>query len=162
MTEIPREPGFWSDVLRRIMRRERGRADAEDLLHAAYLKLQRYAAVKPVDNPAGFLVHAAANIAVDISRHERSLTINPLDVSTLNIADAAPLQDEVLAARARLERVRTGLAQLPARTQDVFLMYRIEGLKYREIAERLAISQSAVEKHIAKAVHFLTEWTQGW
>jgi RNA polymerase sigma-70 factor (ECF subfamily) len=41
-------------------------------------------------------------------------------------------------------------------------MHRLENLKYREIAQRLGISQSAVEKHIARAALFLTEWTEGW
>jgi len=39
-------------------------------------------------------------------------------------------------------------------------MHRLDNLKYHEIASRLGISQSAVEKHIAKAVLFLTEWTR--
>jgi RNA polymerase sigma-70 factor (ECF subfamily) len=41
-------------------------------------------------------------------------------------------------------------------------MHRVEGLKYREIAAHFEISQSAVEKHVAKAMLFLTEWTQDW
>jgi DNA-directed RNA polymerase specialized sigma24 family protein len=41
-------------------------------------------------------------------------------------------------------------------------MHRLNNLKYHEIASQLGISQSAVEKHIAKAVLFLTEWTEGW
>jgi RNA polymerase sigma-70 factor (ECF subfamily) len=35
-------------------------------------------------------------------------------------------------------------------------------MKLREISARLGITQSAVEKHVAKAVLFLTEWTEGW
>lgn len=41
-------------------------------------------------------------------------------------------------------------------------MHRIEEMKYREIAQALGISQSAVEKHIARAALFLAEWTEGW
>ena len=43
------------------------------------------------------------------------------------------------------------------RTRASFVMHRIDGLKYREIAERLGISQSAVEKHIARATVVLSE-----
>jgi RNA polymerase sigma-70 factor (ECF subfamily) len=41
-------------------------------------------------------------------------------------------------------------------------MHRLDNLKYREIAEKLDISQSAVEKHIARAALALTEWMEGW
>ncbi|WP_101690508.1 RNA polymerase sigma-70 factor [Dysgonomonas massiliensis] len=42
--------------------------------------------------------------------------------------------------------------QLPERQKEVFLMSRFEGLKNREIAEKLQISTTAVEKHISKAL----------
>lgn len=41
-------------------------------------------------------------------------------------------------------------------------MHRLDGLKYREIAEALFISQSAVEKHIASAVISLSAWMENW
>lgn len=44
------------------------------------------------------------------------------------------------------------LGSLPERSQEVFLLSRREGLKNREIAERLAISTTAVEKHIKRAL----------
>jgi RNA polymerase sigma-70 factor (ECF subfamily) len=41
-------------------------------------------------------------------------------------------------------------------------MHRLDGLKYREIADRLASARARWRKHIAKAALFLTEWTEGW
>lgn len=76
------------------------------------------------------------------------------------IADAKPLQDEVLIARKRLESVRAAIDALPPRTREVFLMHRLEGAKYREIAIALGMSQSAVEKHIARAALLITEWSE--
>jgi RNA polymerase sigma-70 factor (ECF subfamily) len=72
------------------------------------------------------------------------------------------LQDEVFAARARLRRVQEGLDQLPDRTRQIFILYRLEDMKCREIADRIGISESAVEKHIAKAMYFLNKWAEGW
>jgi RNA polymerase sigma factor (sigma-70 family) len=76
------------------------------------------------------------------------------------LRDDQPLQDEVIAARERLVFVRKALSTLPPRTREVFLMHRLEGMRYREIAERLSISVSAVEKHIARATLRLTEALQ--
>lgn len=44
------------------------------------------------------------------------------------------------------------LEQLPARSREIFLMSRRQGLKNREIAEQLSISTTAVEKHIKRAL----------
>lgn len=41
---------------------------------------------------------------------------------------------------------------LPQRCREVFMMSRVDGLKNREIASRLQISEKAVEKHITIAL----------
>ncbi|MBN9588746.1 MAG: hypothetical protein BGN85_08605 [Alphaproteobacteria bacterium 64-11] len=151
---------FWNRLIRQVRQRVRGRTDAEDLLQAAYLRLIQYRMEHVVENVPAFLVRTAVNIGVDNFRHDRHLSGAVPD--NIAIAEICPLQDEVLAARVRLERVRQGLTRLTPRTREVFLMHRLENLKYREIALRLGISQSAVEKHIARAALFLTEWTEGW
>ena len=160
MSDISVDREFWNRMIREVRSRTRGRADAEELLHAAYLRLLRYRAQHAVENIAAFLVRTAVNIGVDNYRHDRFIT--DVDPDDTGVCENSPLQDEVLAARVRLERVREGLSRLTPRTREIFLMHRLEDLKYREIAERLGISQSAVEKHIAKAALFLTEWTEGW
>lgn len=161
MTETPTERAYWSKLLKVVSRYTRGRGDAEDLLHTAYIRLEQYRANHVVENPSAFLVRTAANLAIDIHRHERFW--EPGDERRDGQrADDAPLQDEVIASRARLKRVKEGLAALPPRTREIFLMHRLKGLKYREIAVHFGVSQSAVEKHIAKAALFLSEWTQEW
>ncbi|MFD2431402.1 sigma-70 family RNA polymerase sigma factor [Sphingobium scionense] len=60
--------------------------------------------------------------------------------------------DRVLQAREEIAQVVRALEELPERTRDIFLMRRYEGLAYGDIAERLGISVSAIEKHVAKAV----------
>jgi len=64
----------------------------------------------------------------------------------LGRADGQLLYDEVLS------KVNSVIKLLPPRCKEVFLLSRVEGLKNREIAEKLDISQTAVEKHISKAV----------
>ncbi|SNS35119.1 RNA polymerase sigma-70 factor, ECF subfamily [Sphingomonas laterariae] len=163
MNWAPRDGHGWRQLVRRIARATRDPDRAEDHLHAAYVRLAEYRSRSTVANPAGFLVRAAANIAVDDSRRRwvrGEYGPQPGDIA--EFADNGPLQLEMLQLRQRLERVRLGLDELSPRTRQIFLMHRIEGLKYREIAEQLGITMSAVEKHIAKAALFLAEWTEGW
>ncbi len=162
MDDIPRDAKFWVGLRKRVFFLTRGRNDSEDLLHTAYIRLENYRIQHKVDNPAGFLVRTAMNIGVDNHRHDNYLSESGINADAFDIIDDAPLQDEVIEARERLARVNQGLAKLSPRTREVFLMYRIDGLKYREIAARLGISDGAVAKHIAKAALFLTEWMEGW
>src|ERR1700753_2068768 len=160
MADVPVSRELWNRLIKEVRARTRGKSDAEELLHAAYLRLMRYRAQQTVDNVAAFLVRTAVNIGVDNYRHDKFIAdVAPDDVGA---CEKSPLQDEAFAAPPRLERVREGLSRLTPRPREVFLMHRLDDMKYREIAERLGISQSAVEKHIAKAVLFLTEWTEGW
>ncbi len=55
------------------------------------------------------------------------------------------------------QQIGTVMAGLPERSREIFAMSRFEGLKNREIAEKLGISTTAVEKHISKAIRRFSE-----
>ncbi len=151
----------WSYLRGQVSRATR-RDDAEDLLHDAWVRMTERAAA--VDNAEAFLVRSAANGGRDAYRRERrqrpSSQISETQIA--GVRDDVPLQDEALIARHRLERLLQGIDQLSPRTREVFLMHRLDGRKHREIAAELGITQSAVEKHVAKAVEVLTNWMENW
>ncbi len=62
-----------------------------------------------------------------------------------------PDAHEVVYASQRLNKVERAVAQLPPRCREVFLIHRLDGLSYSQIAVQLGISVSAVEKHMARA-----------
>jgi RNA polymerase sigma factor (sigma-70 family) len=161
MSEISVDRALWADALRQIALRTNDRQNAEDLLHSAYLRLERYQEDHKIECTVGFLTRAAINIGIDRHRHDFFLQKHLLE-SSLCFDNPAPLQDKVVEDRARLNRLNAGLDQLPSRTREIFLMYRVEELTHRQIAKLLKISVSAVEKHIHKAVPFLVDWMKGW
>ena len=151
----------WRRLIRQIARVTR-HAEAEDLAHVAVVRtLERGGG--DIANPAAFLVKAAVNQAWDEHRRaQHPAAPVRFDPATYLLRDPGPLPEEALEAHERLARVRSGLNELTPRTREIFLMHRLDGLKYLEIAETLSISVSAVEKHIARAMQFLAEWTQGY
>lgn len=148
--------------LRHQIARITGRSDAEDLLHEALVRtLDR--GTETVRNVEAFLVQSARNQACDDARRARHpASPRALDAAAFQVGDPHPLPDEHAEMRQRLARVRSGVERLPARTREIFLMHRLDGLKYREIAAALGISQSAVEKHIARAAAEIADWTAGY
>jgi RNA polymerase sigma-70 factor (ECF subfamily) len=55
------------------------------------------------------------------------------------------------------EVISRSLRRLPDRTREIFLLNRREGMKYREIADRLSISVKTVEAHMGRALKDLRE-----
>ncbi len=63
-----------------------------------------------------------------------------------------PDPDAAIDARRALKRVMKAVGGLPPQCRRVFLMHKIDGLSYAEVAEKLGISRSAVEKHMIAAL----------
>lgn len=66
-------------------------------------------------------------------------------------------QDDTLIRKEVEERIMRVIDSLPERCKEVFKLSRLEGMKNREIAEKLNISQTAVEKHIRRALSAFAE-----
>jgi RNA polymerase sigma-70 factor (ECF subfamily) len=63
--------------------------------------------------------------------------------------------ERVLSGMEELDAAAAALLSLPERTRTIFLLRRLEGYSYRDIAGHLGISVSAVEKHLVKAIRHL-------
>lgn len=144
----------------KLQRRGATRDDADDFIQEAYLRFETYRRERPVQNPDAFIARTAVNLAIDQGRRKRSAPFAEFTPATFEIADACPGPAEVWAARNRLNRLSAGLAALNERTRSILLAQRVDGLSYSEIARREGISVSAVEKQIARAMLFLSEWMQ--
>lgn len=63
--------------------------------------------------------------------------------------------EEQLAFKQLKLRYEAALREMPENQRTVFLMSRVEGLKYAEIAEMVEISVKAVEKRMKRALEYL-------
>ena len=76
-----------------------------------------------------------------------------LDEEHFNIPESgSPDPSQLLLYTEVSEQVSRTIADMPGRTREIFLLNRQEGLKYREIAERLGISVKTVEANMGKAL----------
>jgi RNA polymerase sigma factor (sigma-70 family) len=145
--------------LRRLLR-SRGRTtdDADDLIQEAFLRLQLYCRTHHVEKTEAFMVRTVLNLSSDLHRHEGRTVAVSEALKTLKFADSFPSADDVLAAQERLLRMKRGLDRLSPRRREVFVLNRVEGYSFLQIAERLGITLSSVEKHAAKALLVMTDW----
>ncbi len=135
-----------------------GEADPEDLVHDAFAKAIAYKAWREVLNPAAFAARIVRNVALDSLRRRKILTITAVaDFERLSLVDEAPTQEDVAVGRDELRQLQEAIAELPVQCRKVFTLRKVYNLSPRQIAERLGLSVSTVEKHLVKGLRYCSD-----
>lgn len=124
---------------------------AGDAIQDAWLRLQGAEAVGTVRSPANYLFRIALNLARDRLSADRRL-LSAIEIERLlDLADGAPDSAQIAEMRSELRAVERLIAELPPRQREVLVAARLDGIPRREIARRLGISLSLVEKELKLA-----------
>lgn len=119
---------------------------AEDIVHDAWIRMDQHVEPSAVREPLGYLKRAIRNLAIDLARgRKRHKTdgSDAVDHIVNSHADAAPLQDAVLAGRQEMELVLSAIAEMPDRQRRAVIAYHFDGLTIRNVAEQLGISRTS-------------------
>lgn len=143
------------EAIRRVLSRYVPLEDRNDILQEAFLKAFAAEMTTPVRNAKAFLFRVAKNLAItEMTKKSRRATDYLED-----LGDSQVLEDERSGSvEAHIDGTRKlfvlsqALAHLPEEYQRVFLMRKVEGLRVKQIATRLSVSVSTVEKRLAKAL----------
>ena len=155
---------FRAPLMSFFLRRTGSRQDAEDLTQEVFLRILRRDEDLPADYAEVFIFKIAANLLRDRARqasaHRKTdhLSLDPLDPTAAPagdglIEDLGP--ERVLLSQEALAAALQALDRLGERTRDIFVLYRLEKMKQREIAALYGISVSSVEKYVARATEHL-------
>jgi RNA polymerase sigma-70 factor (ECF subfamily) len=131
--------------------------DATDLVQEAYYRLLRHGEILPFESAArALLFHTATNLARDFRRQTRSRHADA-HVSINKIAELpAPGGLEFLVSDGQtLQRVERAIAELPAESRTIFLLYRYRDLSIEQIASMLGVSPRTVARKFAAALEHL-------
>lgn len=151
----------FSCVRAALMRRGRTTDDADDLVQEAWVRLACYERDRPIEKPEAFLMRTALNLSIDTHRIQANRGEEVM-LDDVVLIDMTPSTEAVLLARERMARLSHCLGRLSDKTREIFLAHRLDGMTYREIAQRHRLSISTVEKHIAKATLQVTSQMEGW
>ena len=133
-----------------VSRRVGCRATAADLVQDLFVRFWRRPLVQ-VEELGTYLLRCAGNIAIDHLRSEGSR--GRINQHWQPESDARSCEPQAaLEAGNDLRQVEAALRSLPERTRHIFLLNRIHGRTYADIARVMGLSQSAVEKHMMRAL----------
>ena len=138
--------------LSRLLRDE---SEAEDVAHDAFLRVMPVVERAEAQKPAALLYTTARRLAINrIKRRAHG----PIASDTFILDHRAAAQPDVaqqVMARQELAQLEAAIAALPEGCRAVLLLRKVELLSHQEIADRLGIAVSTVEKQHARALRLL-------
>jgi len=131
--------------------------ESESLIQDVFLKLwENRHKVEKNSSVKSYIFTITYNSAISIIRKKARESEFVEYLKSLQVINEEPVNIELeyIELKNKLDLV---IEALPLRQKEVYLLHRIEGLKYSEIAERLNISVKTIENHMARALTTIRE-----
>lgn len=135
------------------------RSKAEDVVQEAWLRFNEATADRiPLSQPVGYLYRIVRNLAFDLNRRLTLENRHPASEDELEgLASEQPCPEREALYSDELRQLRNALAQLPERSRQAFLMHRLQGMTFKDIAQRLGISPSLAHQLVRDALTHCSE-----
>lgn len=152
---------FRTPLLRFFQKRAPSFAEPDDLVQEVFMRLAQRANLADIRHIDGYLFQTAASVLADRYRRDQRQpqTVESFEEAVHGEAVLAP--ERVLMGRQSLDLLIEGLYALPQLTRNIFVLYHFENVRQTEIATRLRIPVSTIEKHMARANRQLLKRLQG-
>jgi len=151
------------ELLRFLAARTGDATEADDLMQELWIRVAN-AQTGPIVNGRAYLFRIANNLVLDRVRERRRRGLReqkwsdaehgPVPVSG-EVADNRVDIEAEIEAREEAAILASAIANLPEGARRVLRLHKIDGLSHDEVSERLGISRSGVEKHMAVAMKHL-------
>jgi RNA polymerase sigma factor (sigma-70 family) len=145
-------------ALVRYLSRWPNRDEVHDLRQEVYVRVYEAAARARPTSAKSFLFTTARHLMTDRVRRSRIISIEGVaDLDALNVMvdDVSP--EQRVHARQELNLLARAFARLSPKCREVIWMRRVDQLSQKEVASRLGVTESSVEKHVIKGTRLLAD-----
>lgn len=139
---------YYSQLFRYAYYRVFSSEISRDLIQDLFIKVwNKKADLNPEKSIKAYLYRALTNLIINYRRLKSSQNISYEDAGRESTAAETDLNTSI--------DIQSAIDKLPDNIQTVYILSRIEGYKYIEIAELLGLSVKAIEKRMSKALSIL-------
>ncbi len=144
---------YQKEINRFLNKRINCKHTAEDLTQEVYLSLiKKIPAQNNIHNIRAYLYKIAKNIAINHQiAEQRRKTLWQATHEHIEVSHTIT-PERVFDDTQKLHIIHNALEELPPLTQQIFTLTRINGMKQKEVANKLGIHITTVEKNLSKAV----------
>lgn len=142
------------DLERFILSKGSSSSDALDIAQESFLRLWQKCKEVSEKSLKSFLLTTSERIFIDRYRKEKTKQKFAATLSFKTDINDGQYQLELEEFKIHLEKV---ISSMKTNSREVFMLHRFEKMKYREISERIGITQKAVEKRMQDALLHLAK-----
>ncbi len=146
---------FSAGLQRYLLRRTRGRQDAEDLAQEIYLRLLRVGDASQIKCPQAYVYRVAVNVLNEFNLHQQrgAVAYDSLAIAETDLpADEIDSPEEVYERRRLQQRLAAMVEQLSPMQKAVFLLAKHRDMSHADIAAHLGISINTARVHLHRAI----------
>ena len=140
---------YAKDLRRFIFFKTQDLDKAEDILQDSFIKLWNNCNKVNYDKVKSYLFTVASNTFLNAIKHEKVVRKHREGITNQQTNETPEF---IMLEKEFMDKLERTVNSLPEKQKEVFLLNRIEKMKYREIAELLDISVKAVEKRMHSAL----------
>lgn len=126
---------------------------ALDLVQDAFTKIWENCSKIDFNKAKTYLFTSITNLFLNTIKHQKVVLQYAKDAPNLDTNNQSP--EYLLEEEEFRQKLTRAIASLSETQREVFLLNRIDGKKYREIADLLGVSQKTVEKRMSAALQIL-------
>lgn len=144
-----------------FLKRVRNHAEAEDMTQDVFVRLAR-ADRSEMRSAEAYIFQIAANLLRDRARKERHRFAYRGDLAADETLGVDPLDpSRIVSGQQSLETLAAAIEDLPELTRRIFICHRLENITRRTIGETFQLSESAVDRHLNRAMAYLIAQVRG-
>ena len=143
--------------------------DAREIVQGVFVKIWKIRETLPDDiHFKTYLYTAVRNRCLDYLKHLKIINnykaelLKQVSEAIQNNSNTLETPLEGLITKELEEKIMAAIDSLPEKGREVFILSRFEGMKYKEIAEKLNISVNTVETHMSRAINTLRKSLSGY
>ena len=139
-------------LIRFLALRLRSQQEAREVAQEAYVRLLKLDQPGAVSFLRAFLFKTAANLAVDRIRHEQTARQATRDIRFLEEFASHPTPEQFARDAEQLKLVQKLIEELPPKCRRAFLLHKVHGLEFAEIAAQMGLGERMVRTYVVRAV----------
>lgn len=134
-------------------------SDVDDVVQESFVRVLRAHDSGPIRSTRALLFTTARNLALDALRRHQVVRFEPLT----DEMDPEALTDNIdviatVSSQQELELLTQAIQSLPDRCRQIFTLRTAYGLTHKQIAERMGVSESTVEKQTAHGIRLCAQF----